>query len=592
MNHHALVSGQPALRLRTRTTRTASRFASSSSLDLALPLGNKPNNISISSSRASSPSTNLAKLLPLGLGAFTRRRTIPVANAQSISGYTTNDAHDDDDGLKPTDNISFASAKEALFGLHPGGVRSELILLALPAVFGQAIDPLAQLMETAYIGRLGALELGSAGIGVSIFNIVSKIFNIPLLSIATSFVAEDISKNASKHSSSGKLELSSVSSALILAAGIGIIEALALLLGSGLFLKLMGVSPASPMHKPAHLFLSLRALGAPANVIMLAVQGIFRGFKDTRTPVFCIGLGNLSAVVLLPLLIYGFRLGITGAAISTVASQYIITILLLHSLSKRAVLLPPKMDQLDFSGYLKSGGMLLGRTLSILLTMTIGTSMAARQGPIAMAAHQICLQVWLAVSLLADALAVSSQALIASSYAILDYKRVQKIAMFALQIGVVSGLALAAGLYTSFGNIARLFTSDPEVLMVVSSCALFVCASQPINALAFIFDGLHYGVSDFDYVAQATIMVGVMSSLVLLYAPSVFGLAGVWAGLTTLMGLRMAAGILRLLWKSGPWSFLHEDLKNEPVYIAGALPLVELGEGAAIEEGLDKVKYK
>lgn len=34
-----------------------------------------------------------------------------------------------------------------------------------------------------------------------------------------------------------------------------------------------------------------------------------------------IGLGNLSAVALLPLLIYGFKLGITGAAISTVASQ-------------------------------------------------------------------------------------------------------------------------------------------------------------------------------------------------------------------------------------------------------------------------------
>uniref|UniRef100_A0A0E0K7E4 Protein DETOXIFICATION n=1 Tax=Oryza punctata TaxID=4537 RepID=A0A0E0K7E4_ORYPU len=416
----------------------------------------------------SSPST-LPKLL------INRRRIIPVATNAPY-------AVADDDGA-----ISFADATptERPIDLHPGSVRNELILLALPAVLGQAIDPLAQLMETAYIGRLGALELASAGIGVSVFNIVSKIFNIPLLSIATSFVAEDISKNAGKHSSSGKLELSSVSSALILAAGIGTIEALALFLGSGLFLKLMGVSPASPMHKPAKLFLSLRALGAPANVIMLAVQGIFRGFKDTKTPVFFIGLGNLSAVVLLPLLIYVFQLGITGAAISTVASQ------------KRKV-----NRRIDDGG----GGMLLGRTLSILLTMTIGTSMAARQGPTAMAAHQICLQVWLAVSLLADALAVSAQAMIASSYAILDYKRVQKIAMFALQ---------------------------------------FVCASQPINALAFIFDGLHYGVSDFDYVAQATIAVGVMSSLVLLYAPSVFGLAGVWAGLTTLMGLRMAAGILR-----------------------------------------------
>lgn len=29
----------------------------------------------------------------------------------------------------------------------------------------------------------------------------------------------------------------------------------------------------------------------------------------------------------------------------------------------------------------------------------------------------------------------------------------------------------------------------------------FVSASQPVNALAFIFDGLHYGVSDFPYAA-------------------------------------------------------------------------------------------
>ncbi|CAD6342790.1 unnamed protein product [Miscanthus lutarioriparius] len=451
-----------------------------------------------------SQSTNNAKLLLLCGGGLLQGGESPLLTVAS--------QYQDTHLMMAINALKQATTSLLLPSLNSVGVRSELILLALPAVLGQAIDPMAQLMETAYIGRLGALELASAGIGMSIFNIVSKIFNIPLLSIATSFVAEDISRSATKHPSSGKLELTSVSSALILAAGIGIMEALALFLGSGLFLQLMGVSPVSPMYRPAKLFLSLRALGAPANVIMLAVQGIFRGFKDTKTPVLYIGLGNLSAVALLPLLIYGFQLGITGAAISTVVSQW-------HAVGKNS------FNSVNYDHWYING--------------------CFRQGPTAMAAHQICLQVWLAVSLLADALAVSAQALIASSYAILDYKRVQKIAMFALQIGVFSGLALAIGLYASFGNIARLFTSDPEVLMVVKSCALFVCASQPINALAFIFDGLHYGVSDFDYVAQATIVVGVMSSLVLLWAPSVFGLAGVWAGLTTLMGLRMAAGVLR-----------------------------------------------
>jgi Na+-driven multidrug efflux pump len=71
-------------------------------------------------------------------------------------------------------------------------VKREIISLTLPALAGQAIDPMAQLMETAYIGRLGTLELASAGVSVSIFNIISKLFNIPLLSVSTSFVAEDM----------------------------------------------------------------------------------------------------------------------------------------------------------------------------------------------------------------------------------------------------------------------------------------------------------------------------------------------------------------------------------------------------------------
>jgi hypothetical protein len=45
--------------------------------------------------------------------------------------------------------------REINTGPHSVGVGSELFLLALPAVVGQAIDPMAQLMETAYIGRLG-----------------------------------------------------------------------------------------------------------------------------------------------------------------------------------------------------------------------------------------------------------------------------------------------------------------------------------------------------------------------------------------------------------------------------------------------------
>lgn len=458
-------------------------------------------------------------------------------------------------------------------------VKRELLLLSLPAVASQAIDPLAQLMETAYIGRLGTIELASAGVSISIFNIVSKLFNIPLLSVATSFVAEDIAKASTYDSSSDQAglensgngkslktlsqrrQLSSVSTALLLALGLGIFEALALSLGSGLFLHLIGVSTQNPTHVPARHFLSLRAVGAPAVVLSLALQGIFRGFKDTKTPVICLGIGNFSAVFLFPLLMHYFQLGVTGAAISTVLSQYIGTALMIWCLNKRAELLPPKIGDLQFGSYIKSGGFLLGRTLAVLSTITLGTSMAARYGPVAMAAHQICMQVWLAVSLLTDALAASGQALIASYVSRHEYKVVKEITSFVLRIGLVMGICLTVILGASFGSLATIFTQDPEVLQVVRTLALFISASQPFNALAYIFDGLHYGVSDFRYAAFSMMFVGAVSSAFLLFAPSLFGLQGVWLGLALFMALRAAAGSFRLLSKNGPWWFLHGDLQ-------------------------------
>ncbi|KAK1562901.1 hypothetical protein Q3G72_018771 [Acer saccharum] len=299
--------------------------------------------------------------------------------------------------------------------------------------------------RTSVRGR-GSVELASAGVSISIFNIVSKLFNIPLLSVATSFVAEDIAKNdindSSEESSLGgsnngkpvnekteRKQLSSVSTSLLLSVGIGIFEAVALSLGLGPFLNLMGVSSASDMHSPAQRFLMLRAIGAPATVVSLALQVIFCGFKDTKTPVIC--------------------------------------------------------------------GFLMGRTLAVLMTMTLGTSMVAHQGSNAMAAHQICMQVRLAVSLLSDSLAASGKALVASYSSRGDFKTVKEITNFVLKIGVFTSVFLAVILGLSFGSLATVFTKDVKVLDIVTS------ASQPINALAFIFDGLHYGVSDIPYAAYS-----------------------------------------------------------------------------------------
>lgn len=50
-----------------------------------------------------------------------------------------------------------------------------------------------------------------------------------------------------------------------------------------------GLIQDSPMRTPAEQFLSWRAFGAPPIVLALAAQGTFRGFKDTKTPLYAVG---------------------------------------------------------------------------------------------------------------------------------------------------------------------------------------------------------------------------------------------------------------------------------------------------------------
>lgn len=63
--------------------------------------------------------------------------------------------------------------------------------MAFPAALALAADPVASLIDTAFIGRLGAVQLAAVGVSIAIFNQASRITIFPLVSITTSFVAEE-----------------------------------------------------------------------------------------------------------------------------------------------------------------------------------------------------------------------------------------------------------------------------------------------------------------------------------------------------------------------------------------------------------------
>jgi Na+-driven multidrug efflux pump len=193
------------------------------------------------------------------------------------------------------------------------------------------------------------------------------------------------------------------------------------------------------------------------------------------------------------------------------------------------------------------------RTASITAAYAVATSALARAGPAAAACHQICFQLWLASSLLADSLAVACQTLLASSLAAgqLEYAR-QVVRRTTAMAGALGGL-LMLGLAASRESLPQLFTKDPAVLALVAWVLPLVIVTQPINAMAFVWDGALYGVGGFKFASVAMaaaalpamgVMLGGERLLGAVAGPAAGGslaqaqLTCVWAGLGLLMALR------------------------------------------------------
>ncbi|KAG7010268.1 Protein DETOXIFICATION 42 [Cucurbita argyrosperma subsp. argyrosperma] len=495
----------------------------------------------------------------------------------------------------------------------------EIAQIALPATLALAADPVASLVDTAFIGHIGSVELAAVGVAIALFNQVSRVAIFPLVSVTTSFVAEEDSigsvsneaednndmdrgfftnddkklmipqngKSKDAHHSkpfdrkveNGRRYIPSASSALVIGGVLGLVQAIFLISGARPLLNFMGVKSDSLMMTPALQYLTLRSLGAPAVLLSLAMQGIFRGFKDTKTPLYATVAGDATNIILDPIFIFNFRLGVSGAAIAHVISQYLTALILFWRLMGHVDLLPPSIKHLQFSRFLKNelyydifnlkfqdlidcvhfstGFLLLMRVIAVTFCVTLAGSLAARQGSTSMAAFQVCLQVWLTTSLLADGLAVAGQAILASAFAQNDRNKATAAASRVLQLGLFLGLILAVflGVGMTFG--AKLFTSDVDVLHLIGVGIPFVAAMQPINALAFVFDGVNFGASDFAYSAYSLVLVAIISIFCLFILSATQRFIGIWVALTIYMSLRTLAGFWRVGTGTGPWYFLR-----------------------------------
>jgi MATE family multidrug resistance protein len=300
-------------------------------------------------------------------------------------------------------------------------------------------------------------------------------------------------------------------------------------------------------------------------MIITVGHGAFRGYQDTRTPLYVtLGL-NAVNLVLDPIFIFGLGAGLVGAAWATVVAQWVgaaAFLALLWAGRSRLGIAAGRPGWGEVRMLLGAGRPLVIRTLALLGTLTLATAVAARVGTVAVAAYQVLAQLWLFLALVVDALAIAAQAMIGKSVGAGSVDA-RAIANRLLVLGLGLGLALAAVMALAAPWLSQLFTDDPAVVAAIRSAYGFVVVMQPLNAIVFVWDGIVIGATDFGYLAVSMVIAAVTSSAVLLaVVPQGWGLAGVWWGLVVLMATR---ALTLLAWQlRGPLSAVPDRSPSSP----------------------------
>ena len=423
----------------------------------------------------------------------------------------------------------------------------QVLSLALPALGVLAAEPLYLLVDTAVVGHLGAVPLGGLALGGTLFTLVST--QLTFLSYGTT------ARTARLHGAGRRREaVAEGAQATWLGVLVGaVLLVLAQLVAVPLANALVGPGPVADA---AARWVRIALLGAPMVLIAMAGHGWMRGVQDTARPFRFVLVGNGLSAVLCPVLVYALDWGLEGSAVANVVGQVTGAALFVRALiSERAPLRP------DFGAMRKQLGVgrdLVLRSLAFQACFLSATSVAARFGAEAVAAHQVVWQLWTFLSLVLDSLAIAAQSLVGAALGGRSVDRAKGVAKqvtwYGLGFGVVLGVVFAA----LSGVLPLAFTADGAVLAEIPHAWWFFAALQPVAGIVFALDGVFLGAGDAAFLRTATVASAVVGYLPMIWLSLAYGwgLVGIWTGLSLFMLLRLITLVLRA--RSGRWAVLGD----------------------------------
>lgn len=298
----------------------------------------------------------------------------------------------------------------------------------------------------------------------------------------------------------------------------------------------------------------IRAIGYPLTLITFSLFGIFRGLQNTVWAMKCSLTGAVINVVLDIILVYGVgdfipAYHLEGAAYASVIAQAVMCIMALSFFFKKTPfhLKLSKTINPELKPLLLMSGNLFIRTIALNVSIYMANVYATGYGKEYIATQSILMNIWLFFSFFIDGYADAGNAIGGRLFGAKDYKRLWKLTKDVTKYAIVIAIGLITICTVVYMPIGRIFNKDEVVLAVFASSFWMVLLVQPINAVAYVFDGIFKGLGEAKYLRNNQIIATFLGFIPVLLIGDYFGLKlyAIWMAFAVWMIIRGGALVIR-----------------------------------------------
>jgi len=425
---------------------------------------------------------------------------------------------------------------------------SEINKIAIPAIIAGIAEPLISLTDLAIIGNVKVNAVESlAAVGL-----VGSFLSALIWILAQTKTA--ISALVSQHL--GQNRLNAVKTLVPQTLALNLILSLIVYTITAFFAELIfsAYNAEGRILDYAKSYYRIRALGYPLTLVTFAIFGVFRGLQNTLWAMKCSLIGGLVNVIMSYVLVFGIPniikpMHLEGAAIASVIAQAVMLVLALYFYFKKTPFnlkirfsLNPNLKPL-----IKMSANLFLRTLALNIAIYFANAYATDYGKNYIAAQSILMNIWLFFSFFIDGYANAGNAI---GGKLLGEKAYQKLWLLSKDISkyaVIIAISLGLVCALFYSEIGLIFNKNQAVLAEFEKVFWIVLLMQPINAIAFMFDGIFKGLGEAVYLRNLLLVATFGGFIPSLLIADAFGLQlyGIWIAFFIWMLIRSSALVIQ-----------------------------------------------